>query len=97
MVEGARLTRLPPEVQRKLIDGLHREVGSRTISEWRDEVLLGLLELRSCSMSATLHSTLAAGRPGLTRSAAYVRPASSRRAVTLHQGLARASATDACA
>jgi 3-hydroxyacyl-CoA dehydrogenase len=40
---------LTPEVQRKLIDGLHAEVGSRSISELeaqRDEVLLGLLELR---------------------------------------------------
>jgi len=41
---------LTPEVQRKLIDGLHAEVGSRSISELeaqRDDVLLGLLELRS--------------------------------------------------
>jgi 3-hydroxyacyl-CoA dehydrogenase len=41
---------LTPEVQRKLIDGLHAEVGSRTIPELeaqRDEILLGLLELRS--------------------------------------------------
>src|SRR5882757_7377697 len=41
---------LTPEVQRKLIDGLHAEVGSRSISELesqRDEILLGLLELRS--------------------------------------------------
>jgi 3-hydroxyacyl-CoA dehydrogenase len=41
---------LTPEVQRKLIDGLHAEVGSRTIEELeaeRDEVLLGLLELRT--------------------------------------------------
>jgi 3-hydroxyacyl-CoA dehydrogenase len=41
---------LTPEVRRKLIDGLHAEVGSRTIAELeaqRDEILLGLLELRS--------------------------------------------------
>jgi 3-hydroxyacyl-CoA dehydrogenase len=41
---------LTPEVRRKLIDGLHAEVGSRSIPELeaqRDEVLLGLLELRS--------------------------------------------------
>jgi 3-hydroxyacyl-CoA dehydrogenase len=40
---------LNAEVRRKLIDGLHAEVGSRTIPELeaqRDEVLLGLLELR---------------------------------------------------
>src|SRR3984893_6341810 len=43
---------LTPEVQKKLIDGLHDEVGSRSIDEWaaqRDEVLLGLLELRAKS------------------------------------------------
>jgi 3-hydroxyacyl-CoA dehydrogenase len=41
---------LTPEVQRKLIDGLHSEIGSRSISDLeaqRDEILLGLLELRS--------------------------------------------------
>jgi 3-hydroxyacyl-CoA dehydrogenase len=40
---------LTPEVRRKLIDGLHAEVGSRSIPELeaqRDEILLGLLELR---------------------------------------------------
>jgi 3-hydroxyacyl-CoA dehydrogenase len=40
---------LTPEVQKKLIDSVHAEVGSRTIAELaavRDEVLLGLLELR---------------------------------------------------
>jgi hypothetical protein len=40
---------LTPEVQRKLIDSVHAEVGSRTIEELeaeRDEVLLGLIELR---------------------------------------------------
>jgi 3-hydroxyacyl-CoA dehydrogenase len=41
---------LTPEVQRMLIDGVHAEVGSRSIDELaaeRDEVLLGLLELRT--------------------------------------------------
>ena len=41
---------LTPEVQKKLIDSVHAEVGSRTIEELeaeRDELLLGLLELRS--------------------------------------------------
>jgi 3-hydroxyacyl-CoA dehydrogenase len=41
---------LTSEVQRKLIDGLHAEVGARTVPELeaqRDEILLGLLELRS--------------------------------------------------
>src|SRR6266404_2225859 len=41
---------LTPEVQKKLINSVHAEVGSRTIEELeaeRDEVLLGLLELRN--------------------------------------------------
>jgi 3-hydroxyacyl-CoA dehydrogenase len=41
---------LTPEVQQKLIDSVHAEVGSRTIVELeaaRDEVLLGLIELRN--------------------------------------------------
>src|SRR5271170_1137369 len=41
---------LTPEVQKKLIDSVHAEVGSRTIKELeaeRDEVLLGLIELRN--------------------------------------------------
>jgi 3-hydroxyacyl-CoA dehydrogenase len=40
---------LTPEVQRKLIDGLHAEVGSRSVADLeaqRDDILLGLLELR---------------------------------------------------
>jgi 3-hydroxyacyl-CoA dehydrogenase len=40
---------LTPEIRRKLTDGLHAEVGSRSIDELeteRDEILLGLLELR---------------------------------------------------
>ena len=51
LVEGSRVSReLTPEVQKKLIDGVHAEVGSRSIAELeaeRDEVLLGLLELRT--------------------------------------------------
>ena len=41
---------LTPEVQKQLIDSVHAEVGSRTIAELeaeRDEILLGLLELRT--------------------------------------------------
>jgi 3-hydroxyacyl-CoA dehydrogenase len=41
---------LTPEVQKKLIDSVHIEVGSRTIGELeaeRDEILLGLIELRT--------------------------------------------------
>jgi 3-hydroxyacyl-CoA dehydrogenase len=41
---------LTPEVQRKLIDGLHAAVGSRSVSELeaqRDDILMGLLELRN--------------------------------------------------
>jgi 3-hydroxyacyl-CoA dehydrogenase len=40
---------LTPEMQRKLIDSVHAEIGSRSIAELeaqRDEVLLGLLEVR---------------------------------------------------
>jgi 3-hydroxyacyl-CoA dehydrogenase len=41
---------LTPEVQKKLIDSVHAEVGSRSIEELeaeRDEVLFGLIELRT--------------------------------------------------
>jgi 3-hydroxyacyl-CoA dehydrogenase len=41
---------LTPEVQKKLVNSVHAEVGSRTTAELeaeRDEVLLGLLELRN--------------------------------------------------
>ena len=41
---------LTPEVQKKLIDSVHAEVGSRTIEELeaeRDDILLGVLELRA--------------------------------------------------
>jgi len=43
---------LSPEVQKKLIDSVHAEVGSRSVQElehMRDEVLLGLIELRKRS------------------------------------------------
>jgi 3-hydroxyacyl-CoA dehydrogenase len=48
---------LTPEVQRKLIDGVHAEVGSRSVDELaaeRDEVLIGLLELRSKAAKGTV-------------------------------------------
>jgi 3-hydroxyacyl-CoA dehydrogenase len=41
---------LTPEVQKKLIDSVHAEVGSQSIADLeaqRDEILLGLIELRS--------------------------------------------------
>jgi 3-hydroxyacyl-CoA dehydrogenase len=41
---------LTPEVQKKLIDSVHAEVGSRSIDELaaeRDEMLMGLIELRT--------------------------------------------------
>src|ERR1700720_3564501 len=47
---------LTPAVQQMLIDGLHAEVGSRSIDELaaqRDKVLLGLLELRAKSEKAS--------------------------------------------
>jgi 3-hydroxyacyl-CoA dehydrogenase len=47
---------LTPEVQEKLIDSVHAEVGSRTIEELeaeRDEILLGLIELRTKAAKTT--------------------------------------------
>jgi 3-hydroxyacyl-CoA dehydrogenase len=47
---------LTPEVQKKLIDSVHAEVGSRTIEELeaeRDEILLGLIELRTKAAKTT--------------------------------------------
>jgi 3-hydroxyacyl-CoA dehydrogenase len=41
---------LTPEAQKKLIDSVHTEVGSRSVAELeaqRDEILLGLIELRN--------------------------------------------------
>src|SRR6201996_8886164 len=46
---------LTPQVQKKLIDSVHTEVGSRSVKELaaeRDEMLLGLLELRAQSEEA---------------------------------------------
>jgi 3-hydroxyacyl-CoA dehydrogenase len=56
------LPELTPEVQQKLIAGVHEEVGSRTIEELeaeRDELLLGLLELRSRRSRAAQPNALA--------------------------------------
>ncbi len=47
---------LTPEVQKKIIESVHAEVGSRTIDELaaeRDEMLLALIELRSKRDNAT--------------------------------------------
>jgi carnitine 3-dehydrogenase len=59
---------LTPGVRQKLIDGLHAEVGSRSIPDLeaqRDEVLLGLLELRNKfeKPSALSQTTAETGRP----------------------------------
>jgi 3-hydroxyacyl-CoA dehydrogenase len=54
---------LTPEVQRKLIDSVHAEVGSRTIEELeveRDEILLGLIELRTKRADKLAAHTVAA-------------------------------------
>jgi len=53
---------LTPEVQKKLIDSVHAEVGSRSIEDLaaeRDEMLLGLLELRTKTTSAAAASKAA--------------------------------------
>jgi 3-hydroxyacyl-CoA dehydrogenase len=53
---------LTSEVQKKLIDSVHAEVGSRTIEELeaaRDEVLLGLIELRKRSEAVAPHTVAA--------------------------------------
>jgi 3-hydroxyacyl-CoA dehydrogenase len=54
---------LTPEMQKKLIDSVHAEVGSRTIAELeaeRDELLLDLLELRKKSAATAGAHTVAA-------------------------------------
>jgi 3-hydroxyacyl-CoA dehydrogenase len=54
---------LTPEMQSKLIDSVHAEVGSRSIAELeaqRDEVLLGLLELRIKAEKTSAKPTAAA-------------------------------------
>ena len=53
---------LTPEVQKKLIDSVHTEVGSRTIEELeaeRDEVLFGLIELRTKRAETAPHQVAA--------------------------------------
>jgi 3-hydroxyacyl-CoA dehydrogenase len=57
---------LTPEVQKKLIDSVHAEVGSRSVAELeaqRDEVLLGLIELRA-KTAKTSAAPKAAARAG---------------------------------
>jgi 3-hydroxyacyl-CoA dehydrogenase len=52
-----------PELQKKLIDSVHAEVGSRTIKELeaeRDEVLVGLIELRTRGAKTVAPSKVAA-------------------------------------
>ena len=54
---------LAPDVQKKLIDSVHAAAGSRTIQELeaeRDEILLGLIELRTKHhVTAAPHSVAA--------------------------------------
>src|SRR6201984_1130692 len=53
---------LTPDVQKTLIDSVHAEVGSRSIEELeaeRDEILLGLIELRKRSEAAATHKVAA--------------------------------------
>ena len=57
---------LTREIQKKLIDGVHAEVGSRTIEELeaeRDEILLGLLQLRAKQLETVSAPKLAADLP----------------------------------
>src|SRR5215470_7447 len=54
---------LTPELQKKLVDSVHAEVGSRTIEELeaeRDEILLGLIELRTRRPETVAPHTVAA-------------------------------------
>jgi 3-hydroxyacyl-CoA dehydrogenase len=56
---------LTPEVQRKLIDSVKAEVGSRSVEELeaeRDELLIGLIELRTKRVEAIAPQGLAAAR-----------------------------------
>jgi 3-hydroxyacyl-CoA dehydrogenase len=53
---------LTPEVQKMLIDSVHAEVGSRTVAELetrRDEILLGLIELRKGTRTAAVRELAA--------------------------------------
>jgi len=55
VVEGSGSPELTPDLQRKLIDGVHAEAAARSVDELateRDEVLLGLLEMRLQSARA---------------------------------------------
>ena len=54
---------LTPDVQKKLIESVHEEVGTRTIPELeaeRDELILGLLELRAAAKARPLSRAKAA-------------------------------------
>ncbi len=54
---------LTPEVQKTLIDSVHAEVGSRTVAELeaeRDELLIGLIELRNKFLGAAASVSTAA-------------------------------------
>jgi 3-hydroxyacyl-CoA dehydrogenase len=56
---------LTPEVQKKLVDSVHAEVGSRSVQELegeRDEGLLGLLELRAKRPATSARSQSNSGR-----------------------------------
>jgi len=50
---------LTPEIQKKLIDSVHAEVGGRSIDRLaseRDEMLLGLIEMRTRSENSAMHA-----------------------------------------
>ncbi|MET3521867.1 3-hydroxyacyl-CoA dehydrogenase NAD-binding domain-containing protein [Mesorhizobium abyssinicae] len=54
---------LTAEVQKRLIDSVHAEIGSRTVEELeaeRDELLLGLLQLRAKASEGTVQRSIAA-------------------------------------
>ena len=54
---------LTPEIQKKLVDSVHAEVGSRTIEQLeaeREEILLGLLELHARHVEKAAHHKAAA-------------------------------------
>jgi 3-hydroxyacyl-CoA dehydrogenase len=54
---------MTPEFQQKLIDSVHAEVGSRTIEELeaeRDELLIGLVEMRNKRAETTTSHKVAA-------------------------------------
>jgi hypothetical protein len=62
---------LSPEIQKKLIDSVHAEVGSRTIEQLeaeRDEILLGLLELRTKPPATVSPHKVASAQRGCRRS-----------------------------